>query len=86
VQDALAAVATDPGAPVGLGLPVRHDRDRAIHSRPAVAVTMLRNTTMKALISTCFRKTTVEYNGDLRLSEFRDSITGAKSRVLIEVQ
>ena len=41
MQDALAAVATDPGAPVGLGLPVRHHRDRAIHSRPAVAVTML---------------------------------------------
>jgi hypothetical protein len=41
VQDALAAVATDPGAPVSPGLLVRKHRDRPIHSSPAVAVTML---------------------------------------------
>ena len=40
MQDALAAVATNPGAPVGLGLAVRLHRDRPIHSGPAVAVTM----------------------------------------------
>jgi hypothetical protein len=41
MQDALAAVATDPGAPVGLRLAVRKHRDRPVHLSPAVTVTML---------------------------------------------
>ena len=41
VQDTLAALTADPGAPVGLRLAVREHRDRPIHPGPAVAVTML---------------------------------------------
>lgn len=41
MKHGLPALAADPGAPIRLGLSVHQDRDRSIHLRPLVAVTVL---------------------------------------------
>lgn len=41
VEDSLAAVATDPGAPVRPRLPIGEDRDCPVHPDPPFAMAML---------------------------------------------
>lgn len=41
MENRLAAIAADPGAPVRLRLPVGEDGDRPVHPNPALAMAML---------------------------------------------